>query len=88
MATNGRAKHEHMSRIPVAYLELGSENNRQALIDFHGNARSSINIVTGAVSPKIVTKLDWLNRAIYDARKRGVRFRCRLVILHLKISQR
>jgi hypothetical protein len=45
MATNWSMNQENASRIPVAYLILGYENNRRAIIDFHRNARAMINWV-------------------------------------------
>lgn len=66
----------HMSRIPVAYLILGWENNREAIIDFFRNAKTTINMVTDAAAPPITTsKLYWLIKEMLAARRRGVSIR-------------
>lgn len=66
----------HMSRIPVAYLILGWENNREAIIDFFRNAKTTINVVTDAAAPPITTsKLYWLIKEMLAARRRGVSIR-------------
>jgi hypothetical protein len=75
MASKGKTNHTDISRIPVAFLILGWENNRMTLINFFRNAMSSIGFVTDEITPTIGTKLGWLNREIPEARKRGVRFR-------------
>jgi hypothetical protein len=75
MGKNPSPKHENTSRIPVAYLILGYENNRKAIIDFLRNARSTINWVTDAIQPTISSNIDWLEDEIFDARKRGVIWR-------------
>ncbi len=75
MATNGSTKHEDLSRIPVAYLILGYENNRNAIISFYRNARTIVNGVTDAIQEPLSSKIDWLWKEISDARQRGVKFR-------------
>jgi hypothetical protein len=70
-----RNSHKDMSRIPVAYLILGWENNRKALIDFFRNAKNMINVLTDASAPPITSKLSWLIKEILAARTRGVRSR-------------
>jgi hypothetical protein len=73
MGTNASPKHESISRIPVAYLILGYENNRKAITDFIRNAETGINIVTDAVQPIAGSKIFWMDTEIQDARNRGVR---------------
>jgi two-component system, OmpR family, sensor histidine kinase VicK len=79
MATNGRMKQEdeeeEESRIPVAYLILGYENNRNAIIDSLRNAKRSVSSVYDANMPKVASKIDWLEKEILATRKRGVRFK-------------
>lgn len=65
-----------MSRIPVAYLILGWENNCEAIIDFFRNAKTTINMVTDAAAPPITTsKLHWLIKEMLAARRRRVSLR-------------
>jgi hypothetical protein len=71
MSTNGSVKKD-ITRIPVAYLVLGWENNRKAVVDFFLNARSMVNVVTDALFPPVTTALDWLIKELLDARSRGV----------------
>ena len=78
MSTNGRSsRHEQddASRISVAYLILGYENNRNAVIGFFRNAKSSANWVTDAILPTVGSNIDWLWKEIADARRRGVKCR-------------
>ena len=76
MSTNGGSRHEQdISRISVAYLILGYENNRNAIIDFFRNAKSSANWVTDAILPTVGSNIDWLWKEIADARRRGVKCR-------------
>lgn len=79
MSTNGRSsRHEQdddASRISVAYLILGYENNRNAVIGFFRNAKSSANWVTDAILPTVGSNIDWLWKEISDARRRGVKCR-------------
>jgi hypothetical protein len=72
MNDNTIPKHESMSRIPVAFLILGYENNRKAIIDFLRKARTTINWVTDAIQPTVSSKIEWLEKEIADARERGV----------------
>ena len=76
MAANGDTKQEEevQSRIPVAYLILGYENNRNAIIDSLRNAKSSVSSVYDANMPKVVSKIDWLEKEVFTARQRGVKF--------------
>jgi hypothetical protein len=79
MSTNGRGSRRHeqddVSRISVAYLILGYENNRNAVIGFFRNAKSSANWVTDAILPTVGSNIDWLWKEISDARRRGVKCR-------------
>jgi hypothetical protein len=76
MSTNGGSRHEQdISRISVAYLILGYENNRNAIIGFFRNAKSSANWVTDAILPTVGSNIDWLWKEISDARRRGVKCR-------------
>jgi hypothetical protein len=75
METNGTTKHGSLSRIPIAYLILGWENNHQAIVDFLRNAKSLVNVVTDAIQESISSKRDWLWKEISDARRRGITFR-------------
>jgi len=61
-----------LTRIPIAYLILGWENNRKAIIDFFRNAENMLNFVTDAMMPPVTSKLDWLIREFYAAKKKGV----------------
>lgn len=72
VSDNAIPKHESTSRIPVAFLILGYENNRKAIIDFLRNARTMINWVTDAIQPTVSSKIEWLEKEIADARERGV----------------
>jgi hypothetical protein len=77
-STNGRSsRHEEddVSRISVAYLILSYENNRNAIIGFFRNAKSSANWVTDAIQPTVGSNIDWLWKEISDARRRGVKCR-------------
>jgi hypothetical protein len=74
MATNGRVDQES-SRIPVAYLILGWENNRKAVRDFYRNARTIVNMITDEITPTIGSKIEWVNRERIDVRRRGVKSR-------------
>jgi hypothetical protein len=77
-STNGRSsRHEQddVSRISVAYLIHGYENNRNAIIGFFRNAKSSANWVTDAIQPTVGSNIDWLWKEISDARRRGVKCR-------------
>lgn len=75
MSAKGKIDRESMSRIPVAYLIIGWENNRKTIIDFFRNAKSSVDVVTDAIQETTSSKVDWLWKEISDARQRGVRFR-------------
>lgn len=75
MPAKGKVEHESMSRIPVAYLILGWENNRKTLIDFYRNAKRSVDVVTDSIQETVSSKIDWQWKEISDARRRGVRFR-------------
>ena len=75
MGTNGRVEHEEEFRIPVAYLILGWEHNKQVIIDFFRNARTEISWATDAIQPKVGAKIEWMQKEIADARRRGVRIR-------------
>jgi hypothetical protein len=79
MSTNGESSRRHeqddVSRISVAYLILGYENNRNAVIGFFRNAKSSANWVTDAILPTVGSNIDWLWKEISDARQRGVKCR-------------
>jgi hypothetical protein len=79
MSTNGESSRRHeqddVSRISVAYLILGYENNRNAVIGFFRNAKSSANWVTDAILPTVGSNIDWLWKEISDARRRGVKCR-------------
>jgi|SRR5215211_1414951 len=78
MSTNGRGSRDEqddVSRISVAYLILGYENNRNAVIGFFRNAKSSANWVTDAILPTVGSNIDWLWKEISDARQRGVKCR-------------
>jgi hypothetical protein len=72
MGTNGSTVREEPSRIPVAYLILGYENNRNAIINFYRNAKSMVNMVTDASHPRIAEELDWMPKEVSAARERGV----------------
>jgi hypothetical protein len=48
---DGRRQEGEPFRIPVAYLILGYENNRNAITDFYRNAKSTVNWVTDAEVP-------------------------------------
>jgi len=56
-------------------LILGYENNRNAIIGFFRNAKSSANWVTDAIQPTVGSNIDWLWKEISDARRRGVKCR-------------
>lgn len=75
MPAKGKMEHESMSRILVAYLVFGWENNRKTLIDFYRNAKSSVDVVTDAIQETVSSKIGWQWKEISDARRRGVRFR-------------
>ena len=75
MTTDERGNQEEPSRIPVAYLILGWENNRKAVRDFYRNARTAVNMITDEITPTIGSKIDWVNRERVDARRRGARSR-------------
>ena len=75
MDTNGSTKRGDRSRIPVAYLILGYENNRQAIIEFFRNAKKTTNWVTDAIEPAVSEGIEWLNKEIFDAGKRGVKIK-------------
>jgi hypothetical protein len=51
-----------MTIIPVAFLILGYENNRKAVIDFLRTARHTINWITDEIQPAIGNKIEWVNR--------------------------
>jgi hypothetical protein len=61
------------SRIPVSYLILGYENNRNTIINFCRNATSMINCVTDAIHPTLGSHIDWFWKGVSDARIRGVK---------------
>lgn len=75
MAAKGGLEHESASRVPVAYLVLGWENNRKTIVDFCRNAKSSVDVLTDAVQETVSSKIDWLWSEVSDARQRGVRIR-------------
>jgi hypothetical protein len=75
MSINGSTMHPDVSRIPVAYLILGWENNRNAIINFIRNARTGISFVTDTLQLPACSNIDWLWDEIHDARQRGVKFR-------------
>jgi hypothetical protein len=75
MAANESTKPEDLSRIPVAYLILGYENNRNAIISFYRNAKTMVSGVTDEVQEPVSSKIDWLLKEISAARQRGVKFR-------------
>jgi hypothetical protein len=65
------------SRIPIAYLILGYENNRKAIIDFYRNAKHFVNWVTDENHPKVESQIDWLEKEIDTARRRGIK--CKII---------
>jgi hypothetical protein len=75
MSTNERHEHEEVSRIPVAYLILGWENNRKAVSDFYQNARTMVNVITDEITPTVSSEIEWLNKERLDVRIRGLRSR-------------
>ena len=79
MAINGGVSQEgrEPSRRPIAYLILGYENNRKAIIDFYRNAKHFVNWVTDENHPKVESQIDWLETEIDTARKRGVK--CKII---------
>jgi hypothetical protein len=66
------AEHHSVSRIPVAYLILGYEANRELLINFYRNAQREIDWVTEENTSKVAANLEWLEKEIAAARSRGV----------------
>jgi hypothetical protein len=72
MGTSESPVHEEPSRIPVAYVIIGYENNRNAIINFYRNSTSMVNLVTNAAHPEIAEKVDWLHKEVSAARERGV----------------
>jgi hypothetical protein len=64
-----------MFRIPVAFMVLGYENNRETIINVLRNARTSVNTVIDALQPVVNTQVRWIPDEILAARKRGVKFR-------------
>ena len=61
-----------LTRIPVAYLILGYEANRELLVNFYRNAEQEIDWVTEENTGKVAASLDWLEQEILAARSRGV----------------
>ncbi|MEO9321291.1 MAG: hypothetical protein ABI361_11520 [Nitrososphaera sp.] len=64
-----------MTRIPVAYLIVGLENNRKAVEDFFKNPISSVSLVIDGNHIEMTSKNTWLWKEICSARTRGVRVR-------------
>jgi len=64
---------EDQKRIPVAYLIIGYENNRKAMIEFYRNSNIMINWVLDASQPEVNLNIDWLEKEAIDVRNRGVR---------------
>ena len=75
MSVSGSAAHNDMSRIPVAFMVLGYENNRETIINVLRSARTKVNTVIDALQPAVNTQLRWVPDEILAARKRGVKFR-------------
>ena len=59
-------------RIPVAYLILGYEANRELLINFYRNAEKEIHWVTEENTARVAASLPWLEGEVLAARSRGV----------------
>ena len=72
MTTRGITSEDRPSRIPVSYLILGFEANRDAIINFYRNANRIINWVTNEETAQIASQLDWLETEIRSVRERGV----------------
>jgi hypothetical protein len=72
VAIDGSAEHHTVSRIPVAYLILGYEANRDLLVNFYRNAQKEIDWVTEENTSRVATSLEWLEKEILGARSRGV----------------
>lgn len=66
---------QETSRIPVAYLILGYNNNRDAITKMYRHAKSMLNWVTDAAMPEVGSKISWLLKVISEARGRGVKLR-------------
>ena len=75
MPTSGSAAHRDLSRIPVAFMVLGYENNRETIISVLRNAKTVVNTVIDALQPAINMQLSWVPEEILAAKKRGVKFR-------------
>jgi hypothetical protein len=69
----GASRSEEPSKIPVAFLVLGYENNRNTIIDFYRNANTMVNWVTDESLLELQSKLSWLESEVAAARSRGVK---------------
>jgi len=72
MRTDGRVEHDEAFRIPVAYMIVGWENNRRAIVDLYRNAEKFVHWVLDREIPPISSGLDWLSKEIFSARQRGI----------------
>jgi hypothetical protein len=74
MQRNNRSRGE-VARVPIAYLILGYENNRNTIIDFHRKAKTMIGWVTDPIYTMVDSKIDWAFKEISAAIGKGVKCR-------------
>lgn len=71
----GVGKKGEMSRIPVAYLILGYENNHNTIVSLLRNSRVTVNAVIDSIQAVVNTKMSWIPEEISRAKQKGVKFR-------------
>jgi hypothetical protein len=71
----GVQKHGETSRIPVAYLILGYENNHNTIVSLLRNSRVTIDTVIDSLQAVANTKMSWIPQEISLAKQKGVKLR-------------
>jgi hypothetical protein len=71
----GVGKKGEMSRIPVAYMILGYENNHNTIVSLLRNSRVTVDTVIDSLQAVVNTKMRWIPEEISKAKQRGVKFR-------------
>jgi hypothetical protein len=71
----GVRKQSEMSRIPVAYLILGYENNHNTIVSLLRNSRVTVDTVIDSLQAVANTKMSWIPEEISRANQKGVKFR-------------
>jgi hypothetical protein len=71
----GVGKKGEVSRIPVAYLILGYENNHNTIVSVLRNSRVTVDAVIDSLQAVVNTKMSWIPEEISSAKQRGVKFR-------------